>query len=278
VLTETLRDIARQTRLPDRVIICPASPADVDDVAVRSLPLEIEIVSAPRGLTRQRNAILRAAEDMDAIVFFDDDFLPEPHFLAHAEALLHEHPKVVLATGALLGDGINGPGLTVEDGRKLLEDVAAAPDGEMHDYYGVYGCNMVVRLATVRQNGACFDEALPLYGWQEDIDFSRQLAPFGEIVKSHALVGVHLGVKQGRSSGRNMGYSQIANPLYMVKKGTMAPRFAAWLISRNIAANLLRSVRGDAYVDRPGRVKGNLSALYDLVRGRLHPTRILPPT
>ena len=44
-------------------------------------------------------------------------------------------------------------------------------------------------------DGSRFDENLPLYGWLEDVDFCRQLARYGRIVKNIRLIGVHLGSK-----------------------------------------------------------------------------------
>ena len=86
---------------------------------------------------------------------------------------------------------------------------------------------MIVRTAPVLAHGLRFDDNLPLYGWLEDIDFARSIAPYGRVVKSMLLRGVHLGVKRGRTSGVKLGYSQIANPLYMLRKGT----FAALMLS-----------------------------------------------
>ena len=81
-----------------------------------------------------------------------------------------------------------------------------------------YGCNMAVRSAVVRRHRLRFDERLPLYAWQEDVDFSRRLAPHGAILQLEGARGVHLGVKQGRSPGVQLGYAQVVNPLYLVRK------------------------------------------------------------
>jgi GT2 family glycosyltransferase len=134
---------------------------------------------------------------------------------------------------------------------------------------------MAVRLAAVRAAQCRFDERLPLYGWLEDVDFSRQLAREGRIAKLSAARGVHLGVKQGRQSGVRLGYSQIANPIYPSRKGTCPWPRALRQISRNVAMNLARSLNPEPYVDRAGRFAGNLKAMRDLVTGRLDPQRIL---
>jgi GT2 family glycosyltransferase len=137
----------------------------------------------------------------------------------------------------------------------------------------LYGCNLTVRLAAAE--GIRFDEALPLYGWQEDVDFSYQLGRKGLLVHTNKLAGVHLGAKGGRTSGRRLGYSQIANPVYLLRKRTIPRRLAWRLMLRNLAANLVRSVWPEPYVDRAGRLRGNLAALADLAAGSLHPERIL---
>lgn len=141
--------------------------------------------------------------------------------------------------------------------------------------YNAYGCNMAIRMAPVRQHGLRFDETLPLYGWLEDVDFSRRLAPYGKIVKSPSLCGVHLGVKSGRNSGLKFGYSQIANPLYMVRKRTLSPARALAQISRNLCMNRLKLRAPEPWIDRAGRWRGNRLALADMLRGRLSPQRIL---
>lgn len=273
VLTWTVGQLLNQSRPPDELLVCPASPQDADGPALRALYPDVRIIEGPIGSSAQRNALM-AVSQADVIVFLDDDFLPHSQFLEEAEILFSSIPDVVVATGYVLKDGIIGPGLTYEDARKVLDNDAGG-GRDVRDVYNAYGCNMLVRLATVRQTGACFDERLPLYGWLEDVDLSRQLAPFGRIVSASALRGVHLGNKTGRSRGKRIGYSQIANPLFLLGKGTLTSRRAAAQIARNLAANLVRSVRPEPWVDRRGRLLGNLKAILDIGRGRLHPQRIL---
>jgi hypothetical protein len=165
--------------------------------------------------------------------------------------------------------------LSVAQGLEILQRDVRDGSDVLEPVPGLYGCNMAFRIQYVRANQLRFDENLPLYGWQEDIDFSLQMAPFGRLVKSDRLMGVHLGVKAGRTSGVRLGYSQIANPVYLSKKGTMSWQHARKLISRNIAANLARSLYPEPWIDRHGRLKGNLLALMDLLRGKASPARIL---
>ncbi len=276
VVAEAVKELARQTRTPDRVIVCAPSPRDFEGVS-HSTPDAI-LLTSPRGLTIQRNCILRHAYGFELLLFLDDDFVPSPRYIETMEDAFARDPAVVLATGRLLADGICGTGLSWPTGRCLLDERTADPPAVTtgtRDIYSAYGCNMAVRLATVRDRGIEFDEGLPLYGWLEDVDFSRRLAAAGRVVIVPAAHGVHLGVKLGRETGIRLGYSQIANPLYLVRKGTYSPWKALLLMARNVTMNCGRALRPEPYVDRPGRARGNGLAVIDWLTGRLQPTRIL---
>lgn len=277
VLARMIGNLVNQTRLPDSLVICPIRKEDVDEASLQCFPNPSSLVWGAVGLPAQRNKILSAVAAADIVVFFDDDFFPDARYIENVERLFKTYPEVVAVTGTLIADGAQGPGLTVEEGLGLIQSEAGSPPNadEPIKGYGAYGCNMAYRLKPVIDHRVLFDENLPLYGWQEDIDFSVRIRQYGEIIKSSALRGVHLGIKVGRTSGIRFGYSQIANPIYLIRKGSMSGRHAAKLISRNIAANMMRSIFPEAWVDRRGRLKGNLLALIDIMRGRISPGRIL---
>jgi GT2 family glycosyltransferase len=273
VLCETLREIARQSRPPDRIAVCGTSSRDVEGVA--AVAPHALILQTEAGLPRQRNAILDAAGAADVVVFFDDDFLPQPDYLQAIAHHMTSHPKTVVATGVVLADGIKGPGLSPAQARTIIArdrmaDAAVAP------VFSGYGCNMAVRVATMRAHDLRFDERLSLYAWQEDVDLSRRLAAFGDIVRLGAARGVHLGVKAGRGSGLRLGYSQVANPIYLTRKrrGYNLNRAMAH-IARNMTMNVVRSLWPEPYIDRRGRLSGNIVAMRDLLSGKLSPERIL---
>lgn len=277
----TLQQLELQIRQPDRIIVCPAGEADLDEAALPAGPTPIQVVHYGKGSSRQRNGILAAlAPEVDVVVFFDDDYYPAPDYLQKLERLFQQHPEVVIATNHPLKDGATGPGVPPEEAVAILAAHAAQhPQGlavdPLRPTYGGYGCNFAIRVAAIRAAGARFDERLPLYGWLEDIDFSRQLAGQGQIVASSALNGVHLAVKSGRTSGLRFGYSQVANPIYMARKGTLSWRYALKHVGKNTAKNLLRTPWPEPWVDRWGRLRGNLVALRDLLTGRMVPERIL---
>ena len=262
-----------QTRPADSVIVCGSKPDDLTG-ALQAYP-DVRVLLSEPGLPRQRNVVIAAAKDADIVVFFDDDFLPHPAYLAAIEQHMTADPRIVVATGLLLADGIGGPGLTPELGRAILTRPGPSADRVVPTFSG-YGCNMALRLAPMFEHGVRFDERLPLYGWQEDVDLSRRLAVFGSVMQIEAARGVHLGVKLGRGSGVRLGYSQVANPLYLAAKGCGYPlRRAVSHIVRNMAMNVARSTWPEPYVDRRGRLLGNALALRDLMTGRMVPERIL---
>lgn len=276
LLHKTLGHLRTQTRPPDRTIVSIASFPDAGDPDVLARG-GIEVVASERGLTRQRNAILDVVGDCDLVAFFDDDFVPAATYLEAAETLFGMRPGVALATGTVLADGVCGPGLEFAEAVALLGQAGdrRRDASEPERVYNGYGCNMVARMAPIRERRLRFDEELPLYGWLEDVDFSRRLADFGEIVRADSMRGIHLGVKHGRQSGERFGYSQIANPVYLMRKHTMSSGRALWLMARNAGMNLVRGFGPEAYVDRRGRLAGNVRALLDLLRLRLHPRRAL---
>jgi GT2 family glycosyltransferase len=273
ILAEALKEIAHQTRPPDRVLICGTAPEDVG--GLESFP-DVEILFAASGLPKQRNAILDRIGDCDVVLFLDDDFLMAPDYIAATMAALEADPEMVVTTGSTIADGARGPGFSPQAGRELIaSDSAPGRDPGVEKAYHGYGCNMALRLAPVRQHALQFDERLPLYGWSEDVDFTHRLGRYGHIVKVLGARGVHLGVKVGRTPGYKLGYSQVANPIYLFGKGSYSWGRASRSVLRNLAANIVKSLQPEPYIDRRGRLRGNGLAILDLLRGRLAPERIL---
>jgi hypothetical protein len=274
VVMETLRRLERQSPAPDAVLVVGANASDVPP---GELPAGASFALAPaKGLPVQRNHALDLLQgDADIIAFIDDDYAPASDFVAGVERLMREHRDVVAASGTLLADGIHSQGLSFEEADALiaLYERSEKPEPSLTRETGTYGCNMIYRVAAAPS--VRFDENLPLYAWLEDTDFSAQYARIGQVVRTNACVGVHLGVKLARVAGVRLGYSQIANPLYLVAKGTVTPRFAINLALRNVAANVLKALRSEPWIDRRGRLRGNLLALRDALLGRSHPLRIL---
>lgn len=289
IARELLDWLTEQTLQPERVMVVGSDAADVAGLETHPLHARglVELsISAP-GSCVQRNVGLDRVASHAAqtphrpffVAIFDDDFRPHRAWLAACrDAFLARHDAVGL-TGRVLADGVVGHAITELEARGYVESRLAPTRSTSHQFGAatagpidtLYGCNMAFR---DRVASRCrFDENLPLYGWQEDHDYSARASYRGRLLYEPACRGVHLGVKGGRTSGLRFGYSQVANPWYLACKGTLSVRKALRLVSRNFSANLVKSVtRPD--IDYPGRLTGNLLALADLVRGKAHPTRV----
>lgn len=277
ILGHALASVAAQTQRPETVFVCtPAQDAAVANAVQLAPELEVKWLEGPRGSCAQRNVILDQLRDARGVLLImDDDFILAPDYLARLRRLMAENPQLAIVNGALAGDGISGPGIAPDHVPAYLERARSPAEHEVviEERESIYGCNMAINLEHVHD--VRFDEALPLYGWQEDVDFSRRLRQFGTIARTNLLAGVHLGVKIGRTSGVRFGYSQIANPIYLLRKGTMTPSHAGRLISKNLAMNVARALKPEPYIDRRGRLKGNILAFVDLLRRRLEPGKIM---
>ena len=272
ILANVIGDIDMQTRAPDRIFVCHTEPEDVVGVSPST---RTEFILACPGSSVQRNAVLQAADDCDIVLFLDDDFMMAPRYVETTIAALQADPDIVVTTGHVIADGAKGPGLDPTQGRAILAADIPGTAFELIDAYNGYGCNMAIRMSVVRKHGIRFDEKLPLYGWYEDIDFTRRLARHGRIVLLRGARGVHLGTKLARTSGRRLGYSQVVNPVYLARKGSYDWSRALKSIGRHVCANLARALYPEPYVDRLGRLGGNLWGLFDLTIGTADPEHIL---
>jgi GT2 family glycosyltransferase len=275
LLPKVIDGLKAQARLPDAIYVCPASDKDYDATRNDGYPCPIYVVRGDRGLPAQRNAIIRGAVDADVIIFLDDDFLPDPYFTAEVERLFSDRPNLVVATGDVIADGINGPGIGYDEALSLIARLPELPAERLKAVFNAYGCNMVVRLAPAQRHGVLFDEILPLYGWWEDVDFSRRMAPYGEILKSNRLRGVHMGSKSGRTPGQKLGYSQVANIVYMMQKGSIPLGVGSVRIARNVLANAVKQFKPEPWADRRGRFIGNMKAISDCLKGNADPRKAL---
>lgn len=290
-LPHLLTWLNEQTLAPKTIVVVGTQESDVATLRGASVgsdtPIHI-LLSSRAGLCIQRNlgldelrkrGVLGADSDPASFVaFFDDDFRPAPDWLAQCAQLMSTAPDVAALSGRVLADGVHGTLISEDDveayfnGTKPAEPHWASGP-ETRDLGSMYGCNMAFRSVVFWSSR--FDENLPLYGWQEDQDMTGQARKWGRTLYHPKCRGVHLGSTSARVSGVRFGYSQIANPLYLVTKGTMSRRKTTQFLAKHLMANTVRSVATKKVIDYPGRLRGNLLAIVDVVRGRCHPTRIL---
>lgn len=261
-----------QTLQPVAIVLSVASVADLPAY----VPPGVEVVMGTPGLAAQRNRGMELVlSRSDAVVFFDDDFIPTKNALRGVSEFFTTFPDVAGGTGHVLYDGVNVGGISYESALEIIRKFEAEPGLPLRndDFLFAYGCNMAFRASAIGE--LRFDENLPLYGWQEDMDFAGQISVRGKVIRTSSFAGVHRGVNKGRSPGVMLGFSQIINPAYLVRKGTMRPKKAVTLMVKNLLANHLKVFRPEPYVDRAGRIRGNWRGLANLLRGNFDPKAVL---
>ena len=276
-VSNILDALALQTVLPDVVVISASNPSDINRNDCAALNLQTIFGSA--GLTAQRNRALALLQGKcDIVVFFDDDFVPSRFWIERIQILLATYPDVGCVTGRVLADGVRSGGLEWSVGKSIVDksdsstQVVAMINQIIKDGASPYGCNMAFRAKAIEH--LKFDERLVLYGWLEDRDFGFRAALETKTILTDFLWGVHLGISQGRTSGLKFGYSQIVNPWYLMKRGSLTPRDALRYIARGFAGNVGRLNSEKNAIDRWGRLKGNIIGITDILIGRGTPERI----
>lgn len=277
VVASLVTELGLQTRPPEHIFIIATKAEDVAALDRAQTNLTIRI-GRPGSAHQRNDGLAIAGSRFEHIVFFDDDFVPSRFWLERMQAIFQSRPDVAGLTGAVLADGTRTAGIRLDDAQAMVRqhDAHPAQTGILHErfaYGSNVGCNMAYRYSAI--DDIRFDERLPLYAWHEDSDFRGQVERRGLFVRAEDLWGVHLGHKQGRGSGVTLGYSQVANAVYLAKKGTVPAGFLAKVATRNVIINALRSFRPEPFVDRRGRLRGNMIAITDLLCGRLAPERIL---
>jgi len=272
-VTEVVRLLERQTLAPSRVIISATGNSDIE-APLESSVFPLELIYGSASSTKQRNrALERVRHQADIVVFFDDDFAPAITWLEHCAFAFAADPHVVGIGGLVLRNGATAAEVSWDEAKRLISDPPPLPPGPptFVSCSSLYGCNMAFRITAI--GDLRFDERLVLYAWMEDKDFSRIAGRAGRLVRYDVMVGVHLGIKSGRVSGKRYGYSQVVNPWYLYRKKVISRKEVWPNIFKAILVNGIKSFRPEKNIDRYGRFIGNLVGVGELIRGRCRPER-----
>lgn len=277
LLLELLGDIENQTDLPEEVVISVPTRDSLPALVMADYSFTVTLVIGTRGAAAQRNAGVDAlTSNPDYVVFFDDDAIPRADYFAAVRSIFGQNRDVVGLTGHAVIDGAQlGRQVSREEALSAIDrSVDISTDETMEATLDLYGCNFAVRGSALLD--LRFDSRLPLYSWLEDLDFARRLGRTGRLVRSGTCVIAHLGsASGGRTQHIRFGYSQITNPMYLWRKGSISFRHAMRLVFKPGVSNLFGSVWGNDTSWRRQRLRGNFVSISDLARRRLTPERIV---
>ena len=226
-LRETLDSLAACDPLPDELIVIDADPessAEAHTEKLARLGVRVQVLTSPRGVSRQRNiGIERASGDL--IVFLDDDVLVEKALFEIAGEIFTD-PTIVAATGRI--DEPRSRRVIAHDSgiRRYL------PGGGHEGQYTRYGYPNYLRdpyrpldvqfmpgcLMCVRREAAAtvgFDERLAL---AEDEDFAYRLTRLGRVRHDPRLTVVHRKLGFRSRDRREFDRSLLISRLYIFRK------------------------------------------------------------
>jgi glycosyltransferase involved in cell wall biosynthesis len=274
-VSNLLDALASQTARPELIVV---SACDEADIGSRSAPPKnVELIFGTPGSSAQRNRALSLIRGTyDIVVFLDDDFVPSRFWIERVRLIFAKHLDVGTVTGHVLVDGVLSGGIPLSEGQTIVNQADSSRTMPTPNKYRVraespYGCNMAFRSKTIDQ--LVFDERLVLCGWLEDLDFALQASAHARMIWTDLVWGVHLGVTGGRDSGVRFGYSQVVNPWYLMKKGTISPLGAFRRIGQGTAGNMLLICQ-KTHINRRGRLMGNMIGIKDIISGKWAPEKI----
>jgi GT2 family glycosyltransferase len=199
-----LESVLRQTEAPRVVLVADGSSDERTAAVAAELP-DVRYVRVEPGLTRQRNAAVRALErNVELVHFVDDDTVLEPGYVAAIRQAFAD-PSIGGVGGVIKNIPPRRPrllyrlflldsrrsGVVLRSGRNVL----AADVAEPADVDWLSGCTMSFRAEVLRSQA--FDESRLGYCLGEDVDYSLRVGerwrlvvtPYARLEHMHSPIG-----------------------------------------------------------------------------------------
>jgi len=281
IVEQTLSSLAVRKAVPHSVIVVGTDKNDLPDVPA-NLPFQLRLLIAPaKGSAIQRNfGIKELPPSIEFVAFLDDDMEVHDDYCAEVENVFRSSPDAAGFSGCILANG----NIDRAAARQLLDSHQVPAGMPGFGFYpkrwpGFYGCAMNIRRRWLDVEQ--FDERLPLYAVGEDCEIGFRLSRHGFIGGSARCPVAHLATRSGRLSEVGVGYAQIINFLYFANKGVGFPKISTYFekLVRLPLVNLFflsfPFLDGKNHVDRKGRFRGNLLAIFDVLQGKIEPMNLI---
>ena len=232
--------------------ICEAVDADVT-VITKETP----------GLTASRNIAIERVTG-DVTIFFDDDVVLRPDYIAEMVAAFTNDPGLVGAGGSIDDDHVYGArwlrALLMIPGRPTGRVYRSGwssqlPRSSTRAVEHLIGCNMAYRTSVMKNYR--FNSDFRGYALGEDLEFSHRLALDGHRISTVGTARIWHITGLPRLD-RAWGYREV-----VIRPIVPGPRFSrvAFVVSATtfLLTNLVRN---------PERARGNLAGIGDVLRGR----------
>ena len=272
-LATCLESLAGQTKLPAEILIVDASataPEAVVDAFRQRVPCAVQLICAQPGLPRQRNIGIRAARG-DVVVFFDDDVVLEPQYLAELTQVYER--DVARVVGGVGGAQIPDPTPRESAGRRAFArlfllagygsgrlkrsgyaEYAFCPSTETEVDF-LSGCNMSFRREVFAD--LLFDERLSGYAIGEDLQFSYRVSRRWKLVLTPRARLDHRHTGGGRPRAGRLEEMRVVNRFLFVRD-VVALGGASWpTYAWAELGTLLQTLRHPG----AGRLRGRLRGL-----------------
>jgi GT2 family glycosyltransferase len=260
MLEETLHDLFTHIGKDDKIVVITCRDEDSPSFTWPNLVS----ISGRRGSSCQRNSgldFLKQGSDVfRAILFIDDDVVLAPEFLRNLANYHSTYPAAAGFTCHLIADGAVSHEIPRIEAHELASKWRQTSD--MESFIPATSPYVAFSIKGDLIGELRFDERLAEYGFMEDWDFFARLRGYGDTGYAANCGLVHLATGAGRTSHRKFGFSQITNPLYLTKKGSLPSKECLKHLCTAVAANFA----GIYISSRRQRLIGNFLAFWYALR------------
>jgi GT2 family glycosyltransferase len=255
LLGRCLESLARQSRLPDRVIIVDNASTDdsVDRAAAQLGGAEVIRLTENAGFARANNVGARAAGDVDALALLNPDAFPEPGWLAALVDAAGRSPEFAAFASQLrldaTPDRLDGAGDSYHVSGRAWRNGHNAPAANWpereHEVFAPCAAAALYRRAAFEEVGG-FDESYFCYFEDVDLGFRLRLHGYRSLYVPSSVVRHVSSALSGYRSDFAV-YHGERNSVWTFVKNMPAPLFWRYLpqhLALNVASLFFYPLRG----------------------------------